>query len=103
MKRGKRSNRCEVLRSEPEHMLELHARVIVLAGFDQSAPEGHAGRDVRRVTHEPGHAGGDSVLVSARAPILLGQCGEGDRCRIVADPAPQFVDAIGLYGHGGVT
>ena len=42
-KRGKRSNRREVLRREPEHMLELHARVVVLPGFDQRAPEGHAG------------------------------------------------------------
>ncbi len=45
----------------------------------------------------------NSVLVPAGAPILLGQCGEGDRRRVVADPAPQLVDAIGLYGHGGVT
>jgi hypothetical protein len=50
------------------------------------------------VTLQSGTACLDGIVEQAGATILIGQRGEGDRRRVLLDPALQLVDA-GVVGH----
>ncbi len=90
---GEAADRRQVFRSAREHPDQLGLRLVVLTELDEGAPERHARRQVRRMNLEAGPARIDRLLILPGATQLLGQLGEGNRRRILLDPAPQVIDA----------
>ena len=86
------AHRGQVLGGFGDHELELAARVGELAQVEQRAAEGHPRRQIAGVTHQPLAADADGFVRLPRAAVLLRELREGDRRRVVLDPAPEFID-----------
>ncbi len=89
---GQAAHGGQVLRRFGDHELELAARLGQLAEVEQRAPEGHACRQVAGMTDQPVAADADGFVRLPRAAVLLRELREGDRRRVVLDPAPEFID-----------
>ncbi len=57
---------------------EFDSRLVELALRQESTTEGHAGRQMGRVSREPGAADANRVVQPARPPVLFGELCEGD-------------------------
>ena len=88
---GEAADRGEVLGRGSEDGLELLARRVVVAGFDQRAAERDARGQVGGMALEAGAAGLDRLVVAADAAELFGERRKRDRRRVREDPASQFL------------
>ena len=70
----------------------------LLAEIEQSTAQRDPGRQVARVARQAFAADTDGVVRHAGAAVLLCELGEGDRRRVVLDPAPQLVDTGRRHG-----
>ena len=93
MNLGKPSNRRQILRCELENELEFLPGVLKFSDFNERAPQGDVGGEIRRMAHQTVPAGFDSFLESFGASVFLGEGGKRNRRRVRLDPAFQFFDA----------
>ena len=95
---GERPKRGEILGRAPQDVLKFGLRFAELIEFEERPPERDAGRQIRRVQRQTGAADADGLLEVAGSPALLRQLGEGDRRRVLLNPASKILDATGV-GH----
>jgi hypothetical protein len=92
---------CDVVRCFAGNGQEFLHRLIVLPLRQQCATKGEARRRIRRMSLEAGPADPNRVVYPAGAAVFLGELCEGDRRRVVVDPALEICDS-GFVGHGGL-
>ncbi len=95
---GQPADGGEIFRRALQDEIEGGLRLVELIQLDQGAPERDAGGQVSGVNREAGPADLDRFLMLSSAPAFLGELGEGDRRRILVDPAPQIVNSV-VVGH----
>ena len=87
-----RANGCEVVRRGTEHVFELRLRVVVLFEFDERTSERDARGKIGGMTREAAATDLYGFLVLSLAAVFLGELCDGDRRRILLDPASKLVD-----------
>jgi hypothetical protein len=97
----KRANRREVVRRNAYDLLELVLRLVKLSGVKKRAPEGHTGGQIAGMLLQARTADADRLVVLSGAAISFRELCEGDRRRVVIDPASQFLDAW-IVGHSAI-
>ena len=88
----------EILGGRRQHLFELGLCGLQFALFDEGTAQRDVGREVRRMVDEAGAARLDGLFDPARPAQCLGQLREGNRRRILFEPALEFVDAE-LFSH----
>ena len=73
-------------------------RVVEFLQIEERASERDAGREVSGVDGEAGAADVHGFLELPRAPVFLGQLGEGDRRRVLLDPPSKIFQPL-IDGH----
>jgi hypothetical protein len=89
---GEPANGGKVLRRRAEHVFELCLSVVVLFEFDERTPERDARGEIGGMSGEPAAADVYGFLLLSLAAVFLGELCEGDRRRILLDPASKLVD-----------
>ncbi len=95
---GDAADGCEIFGCALEDRRELGQRLVELVQLDQRTAEGDAGREIRRVYREAGATDVNRFLVLPRPPAFFGELREGDRRRILLDPASKIFDPL-TVGH----
>jgi hypothetical protein len=88
-----RTDGRQVFRGAAKNLLEMLGGFLELPQLDQRSPQRDPRRHVGWMSLQSRAAGLDRVMEQPGATVLVGQCGEGDRRRVLLDPAPQLVDA----------
>ena len=95
---GKAADRGKILGRALQHVLELGERGVEVVELEQRPSERDARRQISGMEFEAGAANVDGLLEPAGAPQFLGQLREGDRRRVLLNPAPKIFDALAV-GH----
>jgi hypothetical protein len=85
------ARRRDVLRRRAQDRLELFARGLQIAGFDQRASERDARGQIRGMPLEACETGCHRFLVASEAPVFLRERRKRNRRRVGFDPASQFL------------
>lgn len=83
----------DILRGEPERVLQLLPGVVQTIEIEQGPSERHPGGYIGGVPREPGTADLDGLLASAEAPVFFRERGERNRRRVELHPASELLDA----------
>jgi hypothetical protein len=81
----------DILRRRTQDCLELFARGIEIARFDQRTAERHARRQICRMALEARGTDFNRFLIAAETPVFLRERRKRNRRRVGLDPASQFL------------
>ena len=106
---GERPDRSEVVRSQAHDLFELVLRVLELSGVEQGPSQRHVSGEITGVLRQAAAAQANRFVAITGAPVFFGQRREGNRRRVLFDPALQFFDPrmvrhrFSVYGRSTVT
>ena len=86
----------EILRRTLEHVLELGERGVEIVELDQRASQRNARREISGMEFETGAADLHRLVVAAGAPQFFRQLREGDRRRVLLNPAPKILNPLAV-------
>jgi hypothetical protein len=92
------ADRGEIFGRALEDVLELDQGGAEIVQLDEGTAEGDARGEVPGMEREAGATNVDRLLEVARAAALFRELGEGDRRRILLDPASKIFDSL-IVGH----
>jgi hypothetical protein len=87
------ADRREIFRSAPEHEFELALRLVELIQLEQRASERDVCGEVTGMDRQAGATGFNRLVDPPRTAELLSELREGNRRRILLDPASKVLDA----------
>jgi hypothetical protein len=104
---GEAADRRQVFGSALQDLFELGECAVEIVQLNQRSPERHARGEITGVKLEARMADVDRLLKISGAAALLRQLREGDRRRVLLNPAPEILDAAvvrhGRYETGTLT
>ena len=95
---GEPADRGQILRRALEHLAQLGLRLVELIQLEKGTPERDARAEISGMDREAGVADRHRLLELAGAAVLFGKLSEGDRRRVLFDPAPEVVNSL-IVGH----
>ena len=90
---GQTANGRKILGSSTKNGLELRLRLIELSDFEQRAPERDTSGKIGRMPRKARATGFNGVVKTSCPAVFVGERGEGNRRRVLLDPALQLLDS----------